>query len=325
VTIYTVAARFFADRMAGSWVPGYLAGRGLGGEALERWQVGYAPDHRDALIRHLRRAGYADPLILAAGLARRSRRGYLVDVFRDRAMLPIRSPRGQLIAFIGRTGGERDYGRPRYLNSPTTFCYTKKEILFGLHEARGALAAGGMPVIVEGPLDVVAVALAGGGAYGPVAPCGSALSAAQARALAQAGDLEESGVLVVFDADDAGRRAAAGAYARLRPHTRRALTVTLPPGTDPARLLAAGGPEALARALAQQRRPLADLVLDSALAPWQPSVRFPEGQVGALRAIAPVIAAMAPSDVARQAGRLALGLSLRHELVADALAEAVSG
>src|SRR5215470_6177918 len=88
--------------MAGSWAPAYLARRGFGPAVQQRWHAGYAPASRQALTRHLRAAGYRDALIVAAGLARRSRYGELSDVFRDRVMFPICSPRGAVIGFIGR-------------------------------------------------------------------------------------------------------------------------------------------------------------------------------------------------------------------------------
>ena len=84
------AARFFAARLAGSWVPAYLAGRGFGEQALRLWTVGYAPAGWRVLTVHLRDLGYGDTAIQAAGLARRTRRGVLVDFFRDRAMFGIR-------------------------------------------------------------------------------------------------------------------------------------------------------------------------------------------------------------------------------------------
>lgn len=324
VSIYDVAARFFCDRLADSWVPGYLAGRGLGLDGLERWQVGYAPAARDALTRQLRRTGYSEQVILAAGLARQARNGGLADLFRDRAMLPMRSPRGMIIAFIGRAGDEPEQTGPRYLNSPTTSCYAKSQTLFGLWEAQEALIKGAIPVIAEGPLDVMAIAASGDGGYAPLAPCGIALSAAQVRALQLAGDLRATGVLVAFDADDAGRHAAVRAYRRLSPVAARVWTVTMPPGYDPAGLASERGPAALRQALAQGRRPLADLVLDAALAGWVPNLRFAEGQIGALRTAAAIIATMPPPDVARQVGHLADRLGLDCATVTEAVAEAVT-
>jgi DNA primase len=324
VGIHDVAARFFINRLAGSWVPQYLAGRGFGPEVQRRWQVGYAPATRDGLVRHLRAAGYADSLIVAAGLARRSRRGYLTDIFRDRAVVPIRSARGSIVAFVGRRAEHAEGDSPRYLNSPSTFRYEKGLMLFGLWEARESLAAGAVPVIVEGPLDVLAVALAGGGRFAPVSPCGTALTSPQAQALDRAGGLATSGVLVAFDGDESGRRAAMRAYRVLSPYLAGSQLARLPAGSDPASLLADGGPGALAAALAHRTRPLADLVVDAELANWRRWLEFAEGRVSALRAIAPTVAAMPAGDVGRQVGRLAVALGLPHAVVTEAVTEALT-
>ena len=120
VRVHQAAARFFRSRLPGSWVPGYLTARGFGAAVQQRWQAGYAPAGWDALTRHLRGAGYPDRLIEAAGLARRSRRGTLIDTFRDRAMLPIRAADGTIVAFIGRAPASAGPGVPKYLNSPHT-------------------------------------------------------------------------------------------------------------------------------------------------------------------------------------------------------------
>src|SRR5436190_16706183 len=171
------AARFFAARLPGSWVPAYLAGRGFGEQALRPWTVGYAPAGWRALTDCLRDLGYGDAAIQAAGLARRTRRGALVDFFRDRAMLGVRWPDGTLAGFTGRArpGGARP--GPVYLNSRTTGLYHKGSLLFGLYEGRRALAAGARPVLVEGPPDAIAVSAAG--PYAGVSPCGTALTPAQ--------------------------------------------------------------------------------------------------------------------------------------------------
>jgi hypothetical protein len=92
--VHDSAALFFRSQIPGSWVPGYLASRGLSPAVQQHWLAGYALAAWDTLTRHLRSAGYPDALIEAAGLARRSRRGTVIDTFRDRAMLPIRSAQG---------------------------------------------------------------------------------------------------------------------------------------------------------------------------------------------------------------------------------------
>ena len=169
-------------------------------------------------------------MIETAGLARPSRRGTLIDTFRNRAMLPIRSATGTVIAFIGRAPDRSGAGVPKYLNSPKTSLYDKSEILFGLWEAQDALADGARPVLVEGPFDAIAVTTAGQGRFAGLAPCGTALSARHADALSRIADLPTAGVLVAFDPDPPGRRAAVRAYRLLSKLTARTSAVTLPAG-----------------------------------------------------------------------------------------------
>jgi DNA primase len=213
---------------------------------------------------------------------------------------------------------------PKYLNSPATVLYDKGRTLFGLWEARAALAAGAVPVIAEGPLDVLAVAQARTRRYVPVAPCGTALTARQVSALSQAVDLAATGVLVAFYGDAAGRRAAISAYRLLSAITGRIAAVAFPGGQDPAQILRDQGPAALAEALDRYRRPLADLVIDAHVARWEQWLGYSEGQIAALRALAPVIAGLAPADVARQVARLADRLGLDDATVTVAVTDAVS-
>jgi DNA primase len=120
------AAGFFRQHVAASWVPDYLAGRGLSPAVQRQWGAGYASAAWDALTRHLRAAGYSDTVIEAAGLAYRSQTGTLIDFFGgplgNRVMLPIRSPDGTIIAFIGRAADRavRSGSATKYLNSPAT-------------------------------------------------------------------------------------------------------------------------------------------------------------------------------------------------------------
>src|SRR5436309_4038633 len=241
------AARFFAARLVGSWVSAYLAGRGFGEQALRPWTVGYAPAGWRVLTAYLRDLGYGDAAIQAAGLARRTRRGALVDFFRGRAMFGIRWPDGTVAGFTGRArpGGGR--AGPVYLNSRTTGLYRKGSLLFGLYEGRRALAAGARPVLVEGPLDAIAVNAAG--SYAGVSPCGTALTPAQVTLLARTCDLRRAGVGVAFDAGRAGRRAAVRAYHLLREETDLAVAAILPAGQDPAGFRREHGGRALARRL----------------------------------------------------------------------------
>lgn len=317
VAIHELAARLFRELLPESWVPGYLADRGFAADVQESWQVGYAPAGLDTLIRHLRSAGYQDALIEAAGLARRTRYGQLADTFRDRAVLPIRSPRGKVVAFIGRAADHPDSAVPKYLNSPSTPLYRKGDVLFGLWEARAALAAGAPPILTEGPFDAIAVAVASSD-YAPVSLCGTAVTARQADLL-RTGPAE---IVVAFDADRSGQRAAVSAYQRLM--FGRPSAVAFPPGSDPAQVLREHGPAVLAAMLQNQRRPLADLVVDAELDRWDRWLGFAEGRIGALRAAAAVVSAMPAWDVGRQVSRLADRLGLDHAIVTEAVTDALT-
>jgi DNA primase len=157
-----------------------------------------------------------------------------------------------------------------------------------------------------------------------VAPCGTALTRGQAAALAATCDLRAAGALVAFDPDAAGQAAAIAAYHLLRPLTGPLLAAALPGGHDPAAILRDRGPGGLARALAAGTRPLADLVIDAEIGRWSRWLRYPEGQVNALHAAAPLIAAMPPPDVARQVARLAGRLGLDHATVTAAVTDALA-
>jgi DNA primase len=309
------AAQFFAERMRGSWGPGYLASRGFGGQDLRQWGIGYAPATWTALTGHLRARGFTDEAIQAAGLAKVTARGTLVDTFRDRIMFPVRTMDGTVAGFIGRAPPA---GRaPVYLNSATTPLYRKGSVLFGLHEASKAGLSRRL-VLTEGPLDAMAVTVAGAAG---VAPCGTALTAAQVALL---GQVTGSGAMVVaFDGDRPGRKAAVRAYHLLRDTMKDLSTVPFPQGQDPAGFLRQHGASALARLLTSQAHPLADLAIDECLTAFAPWLQFTDGKFGALHAVAPRIAALPADQVARQVARTASRLDLTHAEVTAAVTAAV--
>jgi DNA primase len=348
--VVEAAAQFFRAQAGGSWVPGYLAGRGFTADTQARWGVGFAPDAWTALTGHLRRQGFGDGELELAGVSKRSARGTLIDTFRDRAMLPVRLADGTVAGFTGRARPGTGRRAPPYLNGPNTPLYRKGEVLFGLHEARTAFASGACPVIAEGPLDAIAVSASGAGRYAGVAPCGTALTAAQVRLLAQtpgalaagalaagalaagahthtAGTLAHpAGVIVAFDGDAPGRRAAVRAFGLLRDSdsdgAQQARWVPFTVGDDPAGVLEQRGPGAL-NDLLTGAVPLADLVIDERVARFERWLEFPDGTFGALRDVAPVIASLPADQVARQVGRVASRLGLAHSEVTRAVIDAV--
>jgi DNA primase len=165
------------------------------------------------------------------------------------------------------------------------------------HVRRTGLARGATPVIVEGPFDAIAVTLADPGHFAGLAPCGTALTSRQAAALGRAVDLRHTEVLVAFDDDTAGRKAAVRAYHILRPISDRLQSATLS-GKDPAEILETGGAAALHTILQDRVRPLSAVVVDAHLDPWERRLRDPGGPLLAMRSTAALIAGLLPLKTA---------------------------
>jgi DNA primase len=150
---------------------------------------------------------------------------------------------------------------------------------------------------VEGPFDAIAVTMADPGRHAGLAPCGTALTSKQAAILAQAADLGSAGVLVAFDDDQAGSKAAVRAYDILRTVSSRLQSAVLS-GKDPAEILQTQGPAALRTILRDQAQPLSAVVIDAHLAPWERRLQDPEGPLLAMRSTAAVIAGLLPTGSA---------------------------
>lgn len=243
---------FFRSQARGSWVPDYLAQRGLG-TALDSNGIGYAPKGWTELTDHLRSLGYGDDHIEAAGMATRASTGHLVDRFRDRLTFPLQDE-GDLVGFTARCAPDADVSSPKYLNSPSTVIFKKSELVYGLGDHQRALSPDSLPVICEGPLDAIAVDLAGqltGNSLVGLATCGTALTDAHARRLAKTS--AANGICLAFDGDDAGRRAAERAWTKITDAGITCVTIAeLPADTDPASL-AADEPTELVRTLREAR------------------------------------------------------------------------
>jgi len=243
-----VAASFFSDRLRsqeGGPARDYLMRRGIDEEQIARFGLGWAPASWDALLQHARRL-LPERVLLSAGLVVEGERG-LYDRFRERVMIPIRTPGGRPVAFGGRLLGD---GEPKYLNSPETPLYKKGAILFGLSQARDAIRAEENVLVVEGYFDVISLSTAGIGWV--VGSCGTALTAEQAMLLRR---YAERWVLL-FDGDAAGRTAvlrALDAAVPVHPGVRVALC---PKGLDPDSWVRAEGPAAVRQALSRSYTPL---------------------------------------------------------------------
>ena len=259
-----LAAGFFTAGYANSWGPQYVNSR-LGTDLADHggFRPGYAPAGWTTLTEHLRHLGAGDQEILAAGLGRVASTGAIIDLFRERLVLPIRNGR-EIHGFIGRrqpAPADRGKAGPKYLNTPATDLFDKSAQLFGLSEGRAALDAGATPVLVEGFFDAIAVTLAAGGRHVGLAPLGTSLTASQANQLRPYVGARRPEVTVATDADLAGEIAAQRAFWMLAARGHAPRHVLLPHGQDPAEVLARGGPMAL-RACLQDAHPLARHLLD---------------------------------------------------------------
>ncbi|SDJ48461.1 DNA primase [Billgrantia gudaonensis] len=261
VNLLELAASYFRERLKmpeAQVAREYLSNRGLSSEVLADFGIGYAPDGWEGLKRHLAERGIPESVQVEYGLlVHREESGRTYDRFRDRVMFPIRDVRGRTIAFGGRVLGD---AKPKYLNSPETPVFHKGRELYGLYEARQANARLERLLIVEGYMDVVA--LAQFGIRNAVATLGTATSEEHLARLFRVVDE----VVFCFDGDRAGRQAAARALETVLPlmiDGRQARFLFLPEGEDPDSLVRREGCEAFTDRITCAS-PLSEFLFDQA-------------------------------------------------------------
>ncbi len=197
--ILNLAQAYFRENLkAHPEAQAYLKARGLSEESVDRFGLGYAPPKGDGLLAHLVGKGLSPEEGLKAGVLA-EREGRFYDRFRHRITFPLRDGLGRIVAFTGRALGEE---QPKYLNSPETPFFRKREVLFGLLEAKEALRERERAIVVEGLFDAIALHQLGFGEA--VAALGSGLSPEQAHLLLRQG---VKTLYLAFDADEAGQRA----------------------------------------------------------------------------------------------------------------------
>jgi DNA primase len=243
------AARFYEERLKtpqGAIAREALQARGVDDDTAARFRLGYAPDAWSGLIDFFSRQQVSPRELEAVGLAlpRKSGNGYY-DRFRNRLMFTVTDPSGRPIAFSGRALSREEAERgAKYINSPETEEYKKGHVLYGLHQARVPLSKSGEAIIVEGNFDVVS--LSGVGIENVVAPLGTALTQEQAMLLRR----RVERVVVLFDGDDAGRKAAARAFPVLAKAAIASYTAALPANEDPDSLVRRQGREGVLKIIA---------------------------------------------------------------------------
>ncbi len=279
-----------------------LDGRNFSQADCQRFGCGYAPQGWDNLVRYLAGKGFTQKEMLDAGLARQGQRG-VYDYFRGRVTWPIRDSTGRALGFGARKLYDDDAINAKYINTPDTQLYHKNQVLYGIDMAKSAIVKKRQVVIVEGYTDVMAMHLSG--IDTAVATCGTAFGAEHAKivrrliaddslgAVQLVGPLKVEGqkmssrIVFTFDGDAAGQKAAVHAFGLDAAFLSQTFVAVADDNLDPCDLRINRGSEAV-RSLVEQAKPLYDFVIDAAIARFDTS--YTTGQMGAVKAVAPLIA-----------------------------------
>jgi DNA primase len=286
----TAAAEYFRGQLLSPEAESarkFLGERGFDAGAAAHFGVGYAPKGWANLTKALTAQGCSREELTNARLVSAGQRG-VYDRFRGRVIWPIRDVTGQTIGFGARRLYDDDKG-PKYLNTPETPLYKKTQVLYGLDLAKRDIARGDprRVVVVEGYTDVMACHLAG--VTTAIATCGTAFGAEHIKVLRRVmGDDSAAGeVVFTFDGDEPGQKAALRAFSEDSRFTAQTFVAVAPDNLDPCDLRLQRG-DAAVRGLMDAKVPMFEFVIDRKLAGYDLSTV--EGQVGALRAAAHIVA-----------------------------------
>ena len=276
-----VAQGYFRDSLLadeGGGAREYLNGRGLHREDADKYGIGFAPDRWDGLTTRLRRESVDALMAEKAGVVRSRDSGGHYDLLRGRLVFPIKDARGRTVAFGGRALGADQ--EPKYLNSPESPIFRKREAFYGFPEALEAIRKTDRVVVVEGYFDRIALDRAG--VSEAVATCGTALSEEHAKNLKR----RSRNVILLFDGDEAGQKAILRSLEVLLPQGLRVRAATLPGGVDPDDFLTEHGPEAL-REIIDGSPPAIELAIRRAV---DAGIKSPWERADAVSAVAPLLA-----------------------------------
>jgi DNA primase len=309
--VTAAAAAFYAEQLqqqpSDSAARSELVTRCVTDETASQFRLGYAPASWDALTNYLAQKEHSlrDAETLGLIARRRTGSGYY-DRFRHRLMFPVTDLQGRVIAFSGRllaSADTRPTEEPKYVNSPESPIYKKGALLFGLHHARVEIRRNGWAILCEGNFDLVALHQAG--FRNAVAPLGTAFTETQARLLRRFAQR----VTLMFDADNAGRKAVIGAMPLLRASELSARVAALPNGADPDTFLRSQGPDALRR-LVDNAPGIVEYLIDTAAE--NKGISAAE-QASAIASLGPVIAAMGnPVEIELYIQRIARRFGISH-------------
>jgi len=295
LSLHAEAAEFFhMQLMRGNSADAarvYMKKRELTAEVAKSWKIGFAPDTWDGLLAPMRAAGYKENELAESGLFSTGEDGgRLYDRFRGRLMFPICNDTGEVIAFSGRVLNA-EQSPAKYVNSPETILFTKGAVLFGLHKSKRALIDAKQAIVCEGQVDLITAFESG--VQNVIAPQGTAFTDRQARILKRY--VEE--VVLCFDADAAGEKAAERSLPQLLGEGLLVRVLAMPPGEDPDSLIRKEGAEAFRARIAAAKD-----FFDHQIERQAGSADFgtPRGKIAAARKLAEFIACI-PDGIAREA------------------------
>lgn len=315
--MHELAARHFQQNLegaAGAEARAYLGRRGLTAALAGEFRLGLS-DRGGGLAKLLQKQGFPPQAMEVSSLVKKREDGTWYDMFRGRLMFPICNETGKVIAFGGRAmqAGEE----PKYLNSAGTAIYHKSGVLYSIHRAKDGARKQGRIVLVEGYMDVIGAYSAG--VPEAVAPCGTALTAAQVRALRRLAPL----AVVNFDPDTAGANATEKSIQLLLDEGFRVRVAALEGGLDPDEFVKANGPEAYRDRLTNAR-PYFHWLAGRARQRFD--IRTSEGKVQALEFLLPRVRQVADRvERAALANELAAVLGIEQGLLLEQFRKAAGG
>ncbi|NLP02297.1 MAG: DNA primase [Fibrobacter sp.] len=285
--IHEIAARFFYNNIRlNPKAVEYFKSRMLKAETVRDFNLGYAQSGWSSLVNHCRSKGISESKLVSCGLALQKDGGGVYDRFRDRIMFSLCDLSGKVIGFAGR--GMETNAVPKYLNSPETALYKKKEFLFGLHKSRLAIKENGYCMIVEGYMDYLILYQAG--IRNVVAVSGTALTPEHGHLLQRF----TSNVLLLFDGDSAGQTAAIRAVFVLAPFNLDISILVLPNDEDPDSYVSKYGGEKFLE-IVKGARNWVDFIIDKMMQEHDAST--PRGKSAVISALEPLVQSINDSIV----------------------------
>jgi len=251
--------KFLWKSPAGERARRYLTSRGISEETARKFRLGYAPEGGIGLSALIRSLKVSPQDALDVGLLRHGRDGSFYELFRSRLVFPIIVPGGNVVGFSARALPGTQEEKVKYINSPDTVYFHKGEILYGMAQALGVVRRSGTVILVEGNFDLIAMVQEG--FENTVAPLGSALTQRHVESIHRLG----AGIVILFDGDDGGTRAARRAFELIVTNGVPVRIALLPRGEDPHSFLSSSGKRGMEKVLADSRDMVGYMIEQQAL------------------------------------------------------------